>query len=332
MRESQQSRRPWGKWRATALAVSLMVAGTACSAGPAEVRTATRIAASTGTSGTLPAAPGARQAEVTRQLRGLEASYRGRIGAFAYDTGTGRFVGHRTHERFPSNSTFKAILCGAILNKARTVDPGLMERRLFWTVEEANNAGHNPVTGREENIKNGLTVAELCHATITESDNPAANILLKQIGGPEGMTSYYRSLGDPTGRLDRYEPALNEWAPGETRDTIMPAFMAHSLRKITVGDALVPQDRRQLNDWLKAAVTGNARIRAGLPNWTVGDKTGTGGGKYANASDIAIAWPKSGAPVIVTIYTSRDGTNPEIDNGVIAQTASILIRGLGKTP
>ncbi|MFD0852762.1 serine hydrolase, partial [Actinomadura adrarensis] len=208
--------------------------------------------------GTVPAAPGARQAEVTRQLREMEGSYQGRIGAFAYDTGTGRFVGHRTHERFPSNSTFKAILCGAVLHKARTTDPGLLERRHFWTAEEANNAGHNPVTGREENIENGLTTAELCHATITESDNPAANILLRQIGGPEGMTRYYRSLGDPTGRLDRYEPDLNEWEPGEKRDTIMPAFMAHDLRKLTAGDALVPQDRRRLNDWLKAAVTGDA--------------------------------------------------------------------------
>jgi beta-lactamase class A len=336
MRESEHRPRPWRKLGGAVLAVSLLAGGTACSSGPEQTRTAGRVATSVNTARALPTStathPATQQAEVTRQLRALEASYQGRIGAFAYDTGTGRSVGHRSHERFPSNSTFKAILCGAVLHKARTVDPGLMERRLFWTAEEASSSGHAPVTGQEKNIENGLSAAELCHATITESDNGAANVLLKQIGGPQGMTNYYRSLGDPVGRLDRYEPELNEWHPDEKRDTIMPAFIGRSLNKLTVGNALAAQDRWQLNDWLKAAVTGNARIRAGLPHWTVGDKTGSGGGKYANASDIAIAWPASGAPVILAIYTNRDGTNTEIDNSVIARTASILIRGLGKTP
>ncbi|MEU6041003.1 class A beta-lactamase [Actinomadura sp. NPDC047616] len=326
-REDERRRRPWRRLGAAALAASLLFGGTACGAAP-ETNAATRGAAS---QQTPVAASG--QAEVTKRLRELEASYNGRIGAFAIDTATGKVVGHRTHERFASNSTFKAILCGAILNKARTTDPGLLERKLYWTAEEAKKAGHAPVTGLPENIENGLTTAQLCHATITTSDNGAANVLLKQIGGPRGMTRYYRSLGDPTGRLDRYEPELNEWEPGGKLDTIMPAFMARNLAALTVGDALVPEDRRQLVAWMNATTTGYERIHAGLPkDWTVGDKTGTGGGKYALASDIAIASPPSGAPLIIVVYTNRDGAHPEIDNGVIAQTASVLARGLGKMP
>ncbi|GLW62028.1 beta-lactamase [Actinomadura rubrobrunea] len=327
-RDDERRRRPWRRLGAAALAASLVFGGTACGAtdGEAQTRAAVRGAASAQT----PAATG--QAEVTRRLRELEASYHGRIGAFAIDTGTGRTVGHRTHERFPSNSTFKAVLCGAILHKARTADPGLMERRHYWTAEEAKKAGHAPVTSLPENIENGLTTAELCHATITVSDNGAANVLLKQIGGPKGLTRYYRSLGDPVGRLDTYEPELNEWEPGQKSNTIMPAFMARDLAKLTTGDALVPEDRRQLNEWLKATTTGGTRIRAGLPDdWTVGNKTGTGGGTYATASDIAVAWRPSGAPLIFAVYTHRDGRHPEIDDGVIAQTASILARGLGAT-
>jgi beta-lactamase class A len=204
-----------------------------------------------------------------------------------------------------------------------------MERTLKWKATDV--VSHSPVTGRPENVENGLTPDELCHATITTSDNTAANVLLKQIGGPAGMTRYYRSLGDPVGRLDRYETALNDWKPGEKRDTITPAFIARDLRKLTVGKALVPEDRRRLIDWMKANTTGGERIAAGLPTgWTVGDKTGTGG-VYGTASDIAIAWPPSGAPVILAVYIRRGAADAAVDDAAIAKAAALLVRGLGRT-
>ncbi|MEV4099730.1 class A beta-lactamase [Nonomuraea sp. NPDC049649] len=274
------------------------------------------------------AAPASRDG-ARAELRRLEASYQGRIGAFAIDTGTGKTFGHRAHERFPVNSTFKAVLCGAILDKARTRDPGLMKRTLRWTAKDV--VTHSPVSGKPENIRNGLTPARLCHATITQSDNTAANVLLKQIGGPAGLTRYYRSLGDRFGRLDRWETELNDWKPGEKRDTITPASMARDLRKLTTGDALVPADRKRLVGWLRASETGKGRIAAGLPaGWKSGDKTGTGG-VYGTASDIAIAWPPSGKPVIIAVYVHGKTADAEVDETVIARTTSLLLRGLGKT-
>ena len=53
-------------------------------------------------------------------------------------------------------------------------------------------------------------LAELCEAALTQSDNTAGNLLLRQIGGPVGLTSFVRSLGDDLSRLDRWEVELNE--------------------------------------------------------------------------------------------------------------------------
>ncbi|WP_433337707.1 class A beta-lactamase [Spirillospora sp. CA-294931] len=306
-----------------AVAAAALFTG-ACGSGPS----ADAARSGDGTRLTAVATPA--EVDVRRELRGLETSYKGRIGAYAIDTGTGRTVGYRGHERFPSNSTFKAPLCGAVLHKARTTDPGLMGRTLRWTKEDL--VEHSPVTGLETNLKNGLNPAQLCHATVTVSDNTAANLLLEQIGGPSGMTRYYRSLGDPVGRLDRTETALNDWKPGEKRDTIMPAFMASDLRALTLGGALVPEDRGRLNAWLRATSTSAKRIRAGLPkDWTVGDKTGTGG-PHSGAHDIAVVWPTSGAPLIIAVYTHRNAATPEYDESVIAKTATVLARGLGRLP
>ncbi|GAA3150881.1 PEN family class A beta-lactamase, Bpc-type [Planomonospora alba] len=274
-------------------------------------------------------APAPGQAAARRELRALEASFGGRIGAYALDTGTGAAVSHRADERFPLLSTFKAVAAAAVLHRARTAEPGLMEERVRWTA--ADLQAHSPVTG--EHVQDGLTVAELCEAAITQSDNTAANLLLARIGGPAGLTRYLRALGDTVSRLDRREPGLNDWRPGERRDTTTPAAIAGTLRALAVGDALHPRDRERLNGWLRANRTGDARIRAGLPkDWTVGDKTGTGG-TYGTANDVAVVRPAGdAAPIVMAVYTNRRSAGAARDDRVVAETAAVLARALGRLP
>lgn len=259
------------------------------------------------------------------RLRDLELSLGVRIGAVGIHTGTGVTVGYRAGERFPLLSTFKALAGGAILDRARRRDPGLLERRVFWAAAE--EVPYSPVTGGRGTT--GMTVAELCHAAITRSDNTAGNMMLRQIGGPAGLTTFLRRLGDPVSRLDRWEVELNDWAPGERRDTTTPAFAARDLRALTVGRALVAEDRERLTGWLRASVTGAARIRAGLPaTWVVGDKSGTSA-SYGAANDIGIAWPPSAAPLVLAIYTNRRQLDAPADSAAVAGAATILAEALG---
>ncbi|NDU73109.1 class A beta-lactamase [Actinomadura sp. DSM 109109] len=303
---------------AGALALTTLAGLAGCGSGGSDARSAAPRSA-TSTTAVDPA-----QAKVTRQISRLEATHRARIGAFAVDTGTGRTVSHRPDERFAFASTFKAMVCGAVLRKARQSDPGLLDRVIHYTKEDL--VEYSPVT--EKHVDTGMTVADLCHAAITLSDNTAGNLVLRQVGGPAGLTAFFRSLGDRVSRSDRYETDLNIWKPGEVRDTTAPRPWAGNLRALTTGGALVPADRERLIGWMKASVTGDKRIRAGLPrNWTVGDKTGTGG-TYGTANDIAIAWPPSGAPLIIVITTNRFAPEAEADDKAVAQTARILAGAL----
>jgi beta-lactamase class A len=267
------------------------------------------------------------EAQARKELRRLEASFHGRIGAYALDTATGRTVTYRAGERFALLSTFKAPLCAAALHRARTSAPGLMSKHVKWTA--ADLKPNSPVT--EKHVKDGLTVAELCEAAMTWSDNTAANMVLKQIGGPAGLTEYFRTLKDPISRLDRYETELNDWTPEDRRDTTTPAAIARDLRLLTAGNVLHAKDREQLNAWLIGCETGGARIRAGLPKtWTIGDRTGTNSAGFGGGNDIAVIWPKKGAaPLIMAVYTNRTPGLPT-DDEAIAKTATILARGLGK--
>ncbi|MGY0070723.1 class A beta-lactamase [Streptomyces sp. QTS137] len=309
-----------------ALTASALLGGLACAAGTVPGETsASGVAARTESD----AHSGL---DLDRTLRELEKSYGGRIGAVGIDLGTGRTVRYRADERFPFNSMFKVFACAAVLHKARTDAPGLMDEVVRWKpAEMADLTANSPET--IEYTDTGMTPAQLCRAGITKSDGFAGNMLLKQIGGPRGLTEFFRETGDRTSRLDRPEPGLTEWKPGETRDTTTPAAAARTFTELTTGKTLHARDRARLVGWLKASLTGANRIRAGLPeDWTVGDKTGTGGARnYGTANDLAIVWtPGSNAPIVLSVFTNRDSNGTPHDDKVIASTATALAKALGR--
>lgn len=270
--------------------------------------------------GALPEAGG----DARRRLRELEAGYPGRIGVHALHTGTGAVLAYRAHERFAIASTFKVLAASAILHRAREQEPGLLDVLIRYGRDDLVAA--SPRT--ELHLETGMTVRELCDAAITYSDNTAANLLMRRIGGPSGVTAFARSLGDSVTRLDRWETDLNTNLPGDRRDTTTPAAMTEDLRALVLGDALHPLDRGQLTRWLVENTTGDKRIRAGLPpGWRVGDKTGSPA--YGGVNDVAVAWPPGGgAPLVVSVYTTRLDPDTPGEDRIAADITRVAVDAL----
>jgi beta-lactamase class A len=256
----------------------------------------------------------------------LWSTAKGHLGVAAIDTANQGMVNYHAAERFPMDSTFKLMLVAAVLKKSMS-EPQLMQANLSYTAADLAANGWSPVT--KNHVATGMTVSALCAAAITESDNTAANVLLKKMGGPKAITAFARSIGDTEFSLNRWEPQLNLNTPGDLRDTTTPAAMAKSLAKLTLGDTLGTSQRTQLQTWLKANKTGTGRIRAGVPSsWTVGDKTGTGA--YATSNDIAIIWPASCPPVILAVYYTQGEQNTAARDHVIASATQIALTELAK--
>ncbi|WP_312878011.1 class A beta-lactamase [Lentzea indica] len=269
------------------------------------------------------AVPATAQASpLTGKLRDLERQHNARLGVFATDTGSGRTVLHRADELFPMCSTFKTIAAAAILR--RDHDGSLLGKVIRYTQEDVTKSGYGPITGKPENLANGMTVSALCEATITYSDNCAANLLLRELGGPTAISRFSRSIGDPVTRLDRWEPELNSAEPGRTTDTTSPRAIGQSYARLTLGHALNRTDADQLTKWLLANTTGDNRIRAGLPAaWRWGDKTGTG--KYSTTNDVGIAFPPGRAPIMIAVLsTKKDAPNGAADEPLVAKTAELV--------
>lgn len=245
------------------------------------------------------AAPESQQARPSLELLRTELGQRARLGVAALDTGTGRTLRFDADSRYAMCSTFKLPLAAAILAEA---DAGRLRLEDEIAFAEVDLLDYAPVV--RDNLESGrLPIERLARAIVEVSDNSAANLLLRRIGGPAGLTAFVRRCGDRVTRLDRYEEELNSNLPGDPRDTTTPAAMLGLMRTLLLGDVLVPASRARLIGWMEGATTGLRRLRAGLPpGWRAGDKTGNGANGAAN--DVVIAWPPDRPPILIASYIS----------------------------
>jgi beta-lactamase class A len=263
---------------------------------------------------------------LTAQLRLIEAaemdSPGGTLGAEIFEPETGMAIGINRDRRFGHASSFKMSLAAMLLARhaAGAIDA---DKRVMWT--QADMIAHAPFTSAR--MASGATLRELAEATQKTSDNPAANILMRELGGPAALTAFWRSIGDEVSRVDRYEPEMNNVPPSEFRDTTTPEAMARTVAKIVYGDVLPPTERAMLKQWMIDTETGLSRVRAGLPEkgWIAGDKTGSSGliGTDYNYIDIGFAEPPKGRAAITfaAYYRARQG-----DDDMQARAERVLMR------
>lgn len=255
-------------------------------------------------------------------LSALEHERGGRLGFAARDTGSGRTLAWRAEERFVYCSTFKMYLAAATLIRVQAGQERL-DRQI--PITSADMINHAPVT--EPAVGSTLSVEQLMKATVEVSDNPAANLLLKALGGLEAMRAFYRSIGDTTTRVDRFEPEMNR-LDGD-KDTIQPLRSVADMQRLFLDPAtpLSEASKAKLLQWMVDAPTGPGRIKAGVPDgWRVAHKTGTGG--YGPTNDIGVIYPPTGAPIVLAAYYHAAGDDPA-NEAVIAQATRLALKAFG---
>ena len=267
------------------------------------------------------AAPDLATPEVESALADLETRYDARVGLSVLDTGSGATLDHRADERFGYASSLKAFAAAALLDA--TDDTGL-DRVVTWTQADVDAAGYSPLTS--QHVADGLPLQQLAEAAVRQSDNTALNLVLAELGGPAALDAALAAQGDDVTDVVHTEPELNTLTPGSTADTTTPAAFTATLARITDGDWLAADDRATLLDWMSGNATGDTLIRAGAPDgWVVADKSGGAGGIR---NDVAVVTPPGRAPVVVTVFTTRNDPDARYDDAIVARAAAIVLGAL----
>lgn len=264
----------------------------------------------------------AEQAPAMAQLADVERRHNALVGLYAVDLQTGRTLAHRENERFALCSTFKAYLAARTLQAAQRGELAMTDT---VTVRAEDLLPNSPVT--ETRVGQPITLAELCAAVLQVSDNAGANYLLHQIGGPPAITEFARSIGDQETRLDRWETELNSAVPGDPRDTSTPVALGNGFRALITADALQPQARTQLVEWMTANTTSS--LRPGLPaGWTFADKTGSG--DYGTTNDVGVAFGPDGRAVLLSVLLRSASDDPEAEGlrPVMPEIATLVLQNL----
>jgi len=258
-------------------------------------------------------------------LGALEARHGGRLGVCAVFGSTR--VGWRLAERFAYCSTFKLYLAAFVLDRVRR---GLDRLDRAVAITQADMVPHGPVT--QPAVGGTLTIERLCKATVEVSDNPAANILIREMGGLSAFQAWYRAIGDRVTRVDRWETDLNSAVPGDPRDTTTPDQYATNLDRVLRRGLLSAEHLSLLERWIVETPTGAGRIKAGLPaGHRLGHKTGTGA--RASHNDIGIIWTPSGASALLVVFFTgaRTASDEQID-AVVADATRLALVAVGLSP
>jgi beta-lactamase class A len=256
-----------------------------------------------------------------KALSELEKRSGGRLGIAVTDARGRLVMADRGDERFAMCSTFKLLLAGQVFERAAK-GVSLRTPLAFTRADLVSySPGTEKLVGPDGRGEQALGMA--ARDAVVLSDNTAANLILKQMGGPAAFTAGLRRAGDMVTRLDRIEPELNENALGDERDTTTPIAMATSAAAYVFGNRLGAEHRKQLRGWMVESQTGLKRIRAGLPQgWIAGDKTGSCGNTY---NDVAFVEAPDGRKYVIAIYLDRPTVTGDAASAVIAEAARLTV-------
>ena len=296
-------------------------------------------------------------ARLERQIQFVSQATDGVVGVSAVHIESGRAVSVHGDEGFPMASAFKVPVAVQIMT---LVDQSKLS---LHKMVELSAADLHPGSGKISELMFhpgvALSVENLMEMMLVISDNSAADIMLREAGGPDAVTARMKELGLPGIRIDRSTALLiSDWSgakniPPETqwnrdmwdqlynavpssqhmqarraewkdpKDTATPDDMTALLAHIWKKDLFAPANARELLAMMERCQTGKARIKGMLPQGTeVAHKTGTLGGV---ANDVGvITLPANLGHVAISVFTNASTKPEEAAEKAVAEVARTI--------
>lgn len=248
--------------------------------------------------------------ELTDRINKIASATDATFGVSAMDLDTGRRFSLRGDERFPMASVYKFPIALAVLKKVSKGEI-LLDRKV--TIEPKDFApGRSPLAQSANGKPVTLEVGRLLVLSLGESDNSAADALMRLVGGPQGVMMYLRFIGISGIDVSRTEKQIGadlkragvDAFEKDPRDTATPDAMAMMFRLFGErAEGLTAFSRNFAIEIMRRSTTGARRIRAGVPAGAdVLDKTGTSAGIL---NDAGIVKTPDGAHRIVMVIFSK---------------------------
>lgn len=130
-------------------------------------------------------------------------------------------------------------------------DKGFLDKKILITQDDIGTLGYAPVTGK--NIGKTLIISQLNYAAIL-SDNPAANILVREIRGLENLNKFVTKLGDKDTIIKNDEPKINHTKPDSDINKTTPKAITQDIYNLAFGNILDKKHREIFIGYLQKII------------------------------------------------------------------------------
>jgi beta-lactamase class A len=220
-------------------------------------------------------------------------------------------------------SVFKLPLVITVLHAVEQHKFSLDQNIRYLASDRILPKAYSPLQDKYPDGEVDITLRELLRLSVSLSDNVAADILLRLVGGPTVVDSYIRSLGIQGFHLEDGEHELHRDVEAQYRNWFEPAGAVQLLRSLSDNSPLSKEDTALLFQWMESSRT--TRIKADLPQGTiVRHKAGTSGVENGIAfatNDIGLVVLPNGKSLAIAVFVTDARASEQIREGVIARIA-----------
>jgi beta-lactamase class A len=225
----------------------------------------------------------------------------------------------------PMQSVFKLPLAIAALDLVEQEKFSLDQAVRFLPSDRILPEVYSPLQDKYPEANVDIPLRELLRLDVTLSDNVAADIVLRTIGGPSVVNSYMKSIGVSGFHLEDDEQGLHLDARAQYRNWFEPAGAVFLLRHMNENSPLTPENTQLLLKWMEEATAGPQRIKGDLPPGTIvmhkTGSSGTAGGVAVATNDIGLIALPDGRRLAIAIFVTDSTADEATREAVIARIA-----------
>jgi beta-lactamase class A len=265
------------------------------------------------------------QTALQQQIREIVADARGKVSAACALPDSSLNCDLDPHAHPPMQSVFKLPLAVTALHLVEEGKLSLDQALRFLPSDRILPRTHSPLQDKYPDGNVDIPLRELLQLEISESDNVAADIALRTVGGSAIVNEYMRSAGVQGFHLEDDEQGLARDVTVQYRNWFEPAGAVQLLRRISDDSPLSTEHTRILLQWMRDASSGAGRIKGKLPAGTiVMHKTGTSGtrdGVTFATNDAGLVTLPDGRRLAIAIFVTDSKADEVTRDAIIARIA-----------
>lgn len=275
------------------------------------------------------------QTTLQQHIRKVAAASGGKVAVACSLPDSGLNCDLNPHAHPPMQSVFKLPLALATLHMVEQGRLSIDQPVRFLPSDRILPRTYSPLQDKYPQAGVDVPLRELLRLAVTLSDNTAADIVLRSIGGPQVVNTYISSLGVTGFHMEDGEQGLHRDIRAQYRNWFEPAGAVQLLRRISDNSPLTSAHTQLLLGWMKDSPTGEHRIKGHLPAGTVVmHKTGSAAGKgiaYAT-NDIGLIALPDGRRLAIAVFITDSRANEATRDAIIARIAKAAYEEAVRAP